>query len=70
MNSKELVLLEQVMAGVKELPEIEPRPDFTRQIMFSINEKEKSSCFVFPSLILSQLQKLFTIAKTKRVSQE
>ncbi|HLP45029.1 MAG TPA: hypothetical protein VK469_03745 [Candidatus Kapabacteria bacterium] len=59
-NSTGLELLEQVMAGVKELPEIEPRPDFTRQVMFNIKEKEKLGRFVFPSLILTPFQLIFS----------
>ncbi len=46
----ELQLLDQVTIRVKNLPEIEPRLNFTAQVMSQIKEKENPHWFALPSL--------------------
>lgn len=46
----ELQLLDQVTVAVKNLPEIEPRLNFTAQVMAQVKEKEQPRWFALPSL--------------------
>lgn len=57
----ELQLLDQVTAAVKNLPEIEPRLNFTAQVMAQIKEKEQPRWFALPSLAYSIVFIVFCI---------
>lgn len=52
--SRELLLLEEVSESIRHLPEIEPAPNFTAQVMARVLEKEKQPRWrLLPSLVYS-----------------
>ncbi|MCU0288879.1 MAG: hypothetical protein MUF15_21100 [Acidobacteria bacterium] len=55
------LMFDQLMAGIKNLPGIEPQPNFTAQVMSRIKAKEKPRWFALPVLTYSFVFIIFGI---------
>jgi anti-sigma factor RsiW len=52
--SRELLLLDEITENVRHLPEVEPAPNFTAQVMARVLEKERNPRWrLLPSLVYS-----------------